>query len=614
MSRPSSSDKDAEEPEPPEEALRQLALALVKGQEGKNFRLTPGGLNAELERPSRQSGQGRWHLGSRLATAELLSGSSNQLAHQARPGDSELPGKPYVLGSRRPYQVLCIEKGLGAGLHNRFQKILAALGLVLISLTSCDQGVTESKQEIPLTTQSGVYMVPVTVNEVFTTPFIVDTGAAEVSISIIEAAILMKNGTLRKSDFIGQASYSLADGSVITGDRIILRQLQLGSLRITNVVASVSANPSSTLLLGQSLLRRLGSYRMDTDRMVLEVSGPIKEAKSVGEPDSPPATPERIAEPEPPAPPRPEPIVQAPPAGTPESSVSQGSSMPPGFAKPQSDPACRALEQYYELINRRDLGAAYSLRSSLSRNKTSYAEFSKVWQNNRAIGIVGTPEVRISEANLKVIPVVLSSTDVPRDPGAIAAKETLYYGLVRMTSEPDGTWAYDGTNSDFVAIWNESNERQQTKRIASTVQLFGDLSEGAILKVDHLKAGNRDIVRLTMINPGNKPAASAVTFNVEQWKLLEEKCLKSIGLVQKMKAGNFQTETLEHTSSPLVLELVYGSDHEGDSCGLRLLTPNWRTDMGRSGTNWAPFYGLVDFNQARFQQILEWVHKEVRYR
>ncbi|MGD0400442.1 MAG: retroviral-like aspartic protease family protein [Syntrophobacteraceae bacterium] len=127
-----------------------------------------------------------------------------------------------------------------------------------------------STTEIPLEKRGGVYQLPLMVNRVLMLKFILDTGAAEVNIPADVASTLLRTGTITQSDFLPGKSYILADGSEVRSSRFIIRELDIGGIKISQVPASIgSANGS--LLLGQSFLGRLGSWSLDNNRHVLMI-------------------------------------------------------------------------------------------------------------------------------------------------------------------------------------------------------------------------------------------------------------------------------------------------------------------------------------------------------
>lgn len=126
--------------------------------------------------------------------------------------------------------------------------------------------------EIRLQKRGGVYELPVKINGVISLNFILDTGASEVSIPADVALTLLRTGTITQGDFLPGQFYQLADGSTVGSSRFILRELDLGDIKITQVPASI-ASATAPLLLGQSFLGRLGSWEMDNKRHVLFIRG-----------------------------------------------------------------------------------------------------------------------------------------------------------------------------------------------------------------------------------------------------------------------------------------------------------------------------------------------------
>lgn len=66
--------------------------------------------------------------------------------------------------------------------------------------------------------------------------------------------------------------YSDAAGNVNVGTVINLRKVDFGGLKLTNVKASVVQNQKAPLLLGQSVLGRLGKIEIDNSKHVLRIS------------------------------------------------------------------------------------------------------------------------------------------------------------------------------------------------------------------------------------------------------------------------------------------------------------------------------------------------------
>lgn len=129
----------------------------------------------------------------------------------------------------------------------------------------------ESVVEVPFTKEGGVCRVKCNINGL-PLHFIFDTGAADVSLSSVEATFMVKNDYLQKSDFGGSQYYMNANGSVTEGVTVNLKNITFGGLSLDNVKASVVKAQSAPLLLGQSVLGRLGKIEIDNMRGVLKIT------------------------------------------------------------------------------------------------------------------------------------------------------------------------------------------------------------------------------------------------------------------------------------------------------------------------------------------------------
>lgn len=116
--------------------------------------------------------------------------------------------------------------------------------------------------EIPFTPDGGCVSVKCSINEL-PLNFIFDTGASIVSLSQVEANFMLKNGYLKLDDFVGSGRFVDANGDVSEGTIVNLRNVDFGGLKLNNVRASVVRNQKAPLLLGQSVLGRLGSIEID---------------------------------------------------------------------------------------------------------------------------------------------------------------------------------------------------------------------------------------------------------------------------------------------------------------------------------------------------------------
>lgn len=125
--------------------------------------------------------------------------------------------------------------------------------------------------EVPFTASGGVTKVDCTINEL-PLSFIFDTGASDVTISKVEADFMYKNGYLTERDIVGRKAYQVATGAVAVGTTIILKEIKFGGLVLNDVRASVVESQNAPLLLGQSVLKRLGKIEIDNLNRVLKIT------------------------------------------------------------------------------------------------------------------------------------------------------------------------------------------------------------------------------------------------------------------------------------------------------------------------------------------------------
>jgi hypothetical protein len=126
----------------------------------------------------------------------------------------------------------------------------------------------EVPDRVPLVETNGIYTVPVLINGVLPLQFVLDSGAADVSLPADVFLTLIRTGTIVKEDYIGKGGYRLADGSTVQSDRFFIRELKVGNKVLKNISTSVGGVDSS-LLLGQSFLKRFASVQIDNNRNVL---------------------------------------------------------------------------------------------------------------------------------------------------------------------------------------------------------------------------------------------------------------------------------------------------------------------------------------------------------
>lgn len=125
--------------------------------------------------------------------------------------------------------------------------------------------------EIPFTKENGTCNVKCKINDL-PLYFVFDTGASTVSLSMVEATFMMKNGYLDKRDVIGSEYFLDANGNINEGSVVNIRNVEFGGLKLENVRASVVKNQKAPLLLGQSVLGRLGTIEIDNNNHMLRIN------------------------------------------------------------------------------------------------------------------------------------------------------------------------------------------------------------------------------------------------------------------------------------------------------------------------------------------------------
>lgn len=128
------------------------------------------------------------------------------------------------------------------------------------------------KAEIPFVREGKMCKVKCEINDL-PLHFIFDTGASDVTMSSVEATFMLKNGYLCESDLSGKQYYRTADGSIAEGVKVSLRNVKFAGLTLSNVKAGIVTNQSAPLLLGQSVLERLGRIEIDNDNMLIRING-----------------------------------------------------------------------------------------------------------------------------------------------------------------------------------------------------------------------------------------------------------------------------------------------------------------------------------------------------
>jgi len=149
--------------------------------------------------------------------------------------------------------------------------------LVPMTANATSSGVNESaplppptggREAVGLVSDGGTFKVPVTINGQLTLKFVVDSGAADVSIPTDVVGTVVRTETITDADFLGKQTYQMADGSTVPSMRFVIRSLKVGDKTLENVTGSI-APVAGSLLLGQSFLSRFKSWSIDNQRGAL---------------------------------------------------------------------------------------------------------------------------------------------------------------------------------------------------------------------------------------------------------------------------------------------------------------------------------------------------------
>ena len=153
----------------------------------------------------------------------------------------------------------------------------------------------------------GTFRVPVTINNELTVKFVIDSGAAVMSVPADVVMTLFRTGTITDADFLGKQTYQLADGSTVPSQQFLIRTLKVGDATLENVVGSI-APVAGGLLLGQSFLSRFNTWSIDNHRQALILGSPPNNDVGAApdapmyKPVAPYNTPPVVLNPPPPAP------------------------------------------------------------------------------------------------------------------------------------------------------------------------------------------------------------------------------------------------------------------------------------------------------------------------
>ncbi len=125
--------------------------------------------------------------------------------------------------------------------------------------------------KIPYTEQSGnTITIPIKINGMLL-DMIYDTGASSTFITLAEARYLFDKGSLVQEDLIDYQKYQIANGQIVVGLRINLRNVVIGDkIILHNIEAVVAENQQAPLLLGQSVMKLFREISVDRENKIVK--------------------------------------------------------------------------------------------------------------------------------------------------------------------------------------------------------------------------------------------------------------------------------------------------------------------------------------------------------
>lgn len=121
------------------------------------------------------------------------------------------------------------------------------------------------KKYIKLRHEDNCYIVPCIKLNGIPMEMLLDTGAANLTISIIEYEFLKKQHLLSDTT-VGTVDVTIADGNTIQAYTTKIHEVSIGGEIINGVECIVMPQTDAPLLLGMNVLRKLGNFRIDYER------------------------------------------------------------------------------------------------------------------------------------------------------------------------------------------------------------------------------------------------------------------------------------------------------------------------------------------------------------
>jgi peptidoglycan-associated lipoprotein len=125
--------------------------------------------------------------------------------------------------------------------------------------------VVENPEEnsISFTTTKEDYLESTCYLNEITMPFDYDRKETEFYISAEAAFRLLKDGTIDKTDFKGDATKLISEGSIANKAVFTIKELRIGKNTVKNIDATVNSKLKTTIQFGENTLKKFGAFTID---------------------------------------------------------------------------------------------------------------------------------------------------------------------------------------------------------------------------------------------------------------------------------------------------------------------------------------------------------------
>ena len=101
--------------------------------------------------------------------------------------------------------------------------------------------------------------------------FMVDTGCSDMQITSAEFFYMKHLGITDENDIVNTQVFEYADGSKSECPVLNIKTIVIGGIEVKNINASIQQNSNASLLLGQSVLKKLGEVSIDFQNKQLKI-------------------------------------------------------------------------------------------------------------------------------------------------------------------------------------------------------------------------------------------------------------------------------------------------------------------------------------------------------